>query len=202
MSAAASKILVTGFLPFQNEKINPSQLILEQLQDRKDVETVLLPVSYEQAFRALKTVYDSRGPYKGILMLGQAGGRKAMSLERIAVNWCESSLHDEVGYRPPLARKFIASAPASYTAEFFPYEWATELSKIAPTVTSFTAGTFVCNALFFETLNEFSAQNIPALFVHVPYLPEQVVGKPGVDSMPLKDQVAVVQRLLDLFHKV
>lgn len=199
---SSSKILVTGFQPFQNEKINPSQLILEVLKDRTDIDTVLLPVAYEQAFPELKKFADAHGPYKGILMLGQAGGRKAISLERIAVNWCESSLHDEAGYRPPLAQRFIESAPASHTAEFFPYEWAAELSKIAPTVTSFTAGTFVCNALFFETLNEYSAQNIPALFVHVPYLPEQVTDKPGVDSMSLDHQVAVIQKLLDLFHNV
>lgn len=200
MSSNADRILVTGFLPFQNEKINPSQLILAELKNRHDIDTLLLPVSYQQAFPELKKFYDTHGPYKGIVMLGQAGGRNAISLERIAVNWCESSLQDETGYRPPLAQKFIAGAAASHTAEFFPYEWAAELSQIAPTVTSFTAGTFVCNALFFEVLNEFQPKNIPALFVHVPYLPEQVITKPGVDAMPLQWQVQVIAKLLDLFQ--
>src|SRR5699024_5289169 len=60
-----------------------------------------------------------------------------------------------------------------------------------PASISNTAGTFVCNHLMYQTLHlthtEF--QNVKAGFVHIPFLPEQVIERPGVASMSLDDMV-------------
>ncbi|MNJ96815.1 Pyrrolidone-carboxylate peptidase [compost metagenome] len=192
----SSKILVTGFKPFRNEPINPSEKIVEMLSARHDVDTLVLPVTFMGSFEVLKKHLEANGPYKALMMIGQAAGRKAMSLERVALNWCESRYADEEQYRPDLQKPLVSGAPSSYISDFFPTQWAEDLSKIAPTSVSFTAGTYVCNALYFQTLH-YLKNSSPALFVHVPMLPEQVLDKPGMDSMPLLLQFQVIDELVD-----
>jgi len=196
-----AKILVTGFRPFNKEAINPSEILLSELGkvfSSDEVDTLLLPVSYQNSFAVLMNHLRATSEYKGILMLGQAGGRDKISLERVALNWCESGA-DEDGYQPAVG-PIIAGAPAAYIAEFFPTEWADILKEVAPTAVSSTAGTFVCNTLYFKVLNELKSKSTRTLFVHVPYLPEQAALKTKpTPSMPLADQFAAIKKLITLF---
>ena len=57
-----------------------------------------------------------------------------------------------------------------------------------------TAGTFVCNAVFYGLMHQLSAGAVPGArggFVHVPWLPEQ--GTPG---MQLRDMVRGIHAML------
>lgn len=188
-----SKILVTGFKPFKGDTLNPSEMIVEKIAGNPLIDTLVLPVTFKGSFEVLQKHWNENGPYKGLLMLGQAAGRKTICLERVALNWCESSYADEEQYRPELQKPLIAGAPTSHISEFFPTAWAEELSQIAPTSVSFSAGTYVCNALYFQALNTLKC---PSLFVHVPYIPEQTIQKPDMDSIPLDLQIRVVESLL------
>ena len=190
-----ARILVTGFPPFNNETINPSEILIAELAkdfSTTELTTLLLPVSYERAFATLQE-HLKTNHYKMILMLGQAGGREKISLERVALNWCESGA-DEDGKKPEVG-PIIPNASTAHIADFFPTEWQEDLSKVAPTAVSSTAGTFVCNNLYFKVLNEYK-NKLNVLFVHVPYLPEQTLHKPGAPSMPLEDQKAVIKNLI------
>jgi len=196
------RILVTGFKPFLGESINPSALILRELKNSDaEVETLLLPVSFENAFATLQNHWDSHGPYEGLLMLGQAGERSAICLERVAINWLEASSPDEDGVLPPVG-PVMESAPSAYISDFFPGAWAEALNKLGPVQVSHSAGAYVCNALYFQTLHHFP-QDVAALFTHVPYLPEQTHSKPaGTPSMELATQVKIIQALIRLMKAV
>ena len=130
-------------------------------------------------------------------MLGQAGGRKAVCLERVAINWAEASAADEDGYRPPLA-PLINNAPSSYIVDFFSSQWKDHLSKTGPTEISLSAGAFVCNSIYFQALHTFANMKMPILFVHLPYLPEQTKHKPEMPSMSLETQKKILIELLQM----
>jgi pyroglutamyl-peptidase len=193
----SAKILVTGFKPFQNEAINPSEILLAELAkvfSADEVETLALPVSYENSFSVLKNHWQAHGPYKALVMLGQAGGRPAVSLERVALNWCESGA-DEDG-QVPHQGLLIPGAPTSYISDFFAKDWVKNLNEIAPTAVSHSAGTYVCNSLYFKMHHELRNTPVPTLFIHVPYLPEQTLQKPNTPSMPLTQQTQILTHLI------
>jgi pyroglutamyl-peptidase len=54
------KILLTGFEPFGDLEVNPSQVILEKISDRQtlcnlhEINTVTLPVSFDSAGAKIK----------------------------------------------------------------------------------------------------------------------------------------------------
>ena len=56
-----------------------------------------------------------------------------------------------------------------------------------PASVSQTAGTFVCNHLFYGLMHELEKQDqkIKGGFVHIPFLPEQASNYPGKPSMSL-----------------
>ncbi|HEX7676419.1 MAG TPA: pyroglutamyl-peptidase I [Bdellovibrio sp.] len=195
------KLLVTGFKPFLKEPINPSEILALELGKRfSDIDVLVLPVSYERSFLDLQRHYLSYGPFDAVIMIGQAGGRNSVCLERVALNWSENSLQDEDGIKLP-QKTLIDSAPASYISDFFPNDWKDELSKIGATTVSFSAGTYVCNALYYRVIHSLTQNKIPALFVHVPYLPEQVENKPEMPSMPLATQSEILSALITLMKK-
>jgi pyroglutamyl-peptidase len=94
------KILISGFKPFLGESLNPSERLVQEIQKKySTISTIVLPVEFQAAFNHLKKKILEISP-DVIIMLGQAAGRKNISLEKIALNWRESSQPDEVGYIP------------------------------------------------------------------------------------------------------
>jgi pyroglutamyl-peptidase len=189
------KILVTGFKPFLGESLNPSELVLAEIQSAQ-IETLVLPVSYRKSFPILKEHWRKHGPYTHLLMLGQAGGRKAIGLERIAINWSECSNADEEGFLFPTG-PLIPNTTSSYISKFFPTAWKDNLAKTAPVEISHSAGTYVCNSLYFHALHELP-KTTPILFVHLPYLPEQIKDKTETAAMDLQTQTKIIQQLIEL----
>ena len=163
-------ILISGFKPFLKEKINPSELLVEKLKVKyQDLKTVVLPVEFDRAYFELQERIDQVNP-RFIIMFGQAGGRPNVCLEKIALNWNQTKAFDEAGKNPGVGKigdgelALMSRFPVDDCAEFL----ADRKLKVE---TSFSAGTFVCNNLYFKVLKNNAL--IPAIFVHVPFLPEQ-----------------------------
>ncbi|WP_413291314.1 pyroglutamyl-peptidase I [Bdellovibrio sp. HCB337] len=193
-----SKILVTAFKPFLNHSQNCSEVLLRNLQkERDDIEPLLLPVSFQNTFPEFKKHWQNRGPYKAVVMLGQAAGRKGVNLERVALNWMESKNPDNDGLTPS-GKRILRDAPDSYIVDFFPSSWLTLLNDLGPTETSFSAGAYVCNHLYFQVAHELKTSNVPNIFVHLPLLPEQAAG--SETSLDGHTQKQVVHELLNLMH--
>lgn len=195
------KAIVTGFEPFGGEAVNPAQCAVARLAARLgeiEVVTRILPVAFARALPLLETAIVETAPAI-VLCLGEAGGRAGLSLERVAINIADARIPDNDG-RQPVDCPVVAGGPAAYFATL-PIKPAAAALRDAglPAAISHSAGTFVCNHVFYG-LSHFAATRRPAPlcgFLHIPYLPEQAARHPGMPSMALADIVrgiAVVLR--------
>lgn len=194
-------ILVTGFEPFGGEPVNPSQQAVARLASRCDslaIATRILPVSFDRALPALQAAITKTAPAI-VLCVGEAGGRAELSLERIAVNLVDARLPDNDG-RQPIDGPVAADGPAAYFATLPVKEAAAALREAGlPAALSLSAGTFVCNHVFYGLLHFAATRGLPLRggFLHVPALPEQAARHPGMPSMAAEEiarGIAVVLR--------
>lgn len=173
-----SKILITGFVQFLGEPTNPTHQILDQLRAETSViETLLLPVSFQQSWRLLEMKLALQ-EYDYVIMLGQAGGRECIEFERVGLNWVETNHPDEDGYTPKMGK--IGSGRDVHFSSFPVQEIVQELkAHNIPARVSLSAGGYVCNYLYYNCLQYLADSSLKtrACFIHVPYLPTQIVGK-------------------------
>ncbi|WP_413944135.1 pyroglutamyl-peptidase I [Bdellovibrio sp. HCB-162] len=199
----APRILVTGFSPFLGEKINPSEILLEWLKRdfafQSKVETLLLPVSFAAAASLLESRI-AQTSYDYIFMLGQAGGRSKINLERVALNWIETEKPDEDGVTP-LQGPIISGKESALFSTLNVSNFKDQLQqKQLPIAVSLSAGGYVCNYVYYKTLlclqeNKIKSQTC---FIHVPFLPEQVLDKPDMPSMDLETMKKVLEEILQI----
>lgn len=187
------KILVTAFLPFGGESVNPAQEAVELLpQEILGAQLVkcLLPVCYKDAPKVLLAALRQEAP-DAVLCVGQAGGRCAVTPERVAINYMGAAIADN-SEKIIRGREIQKGAPAAFFSTLPVEKMVTSLKKARlPAAVSNTAGTFICNLVLYRALQEIEKRSLPtkAGFVHVPYLPEQVTDKENVFSLPLEKTV-------------
>ncbi len=181
------KIIITGFEPFLDSEENPTQEIIKLLPKSiygNELIKVELPVIYDECFNILLKIIEEKKP-DVIINLGLAGGRKAISIERVAININDSSSPDNKGVI--LQDKQIIKAGKNAYFSTLPIKQIMkniEKKKI-PVEISNSAGTYVCNNLMYHALHYIYINNldIKAGFIHVPYMKQQV--KEEVNSLPL-----------------
>ena len=189
------RILLTAFEPFGGDTVNPALKIAEVLSGEiPDLDICTVPVTFRDS---APTVIDrlNRTRYDAVLMLGQAKGRKAVTVERVAINVDDASIPDNAGDQPA-DRLIDPEGPAAIFATL-PVKAAVEAVRTAgvEAAVSNSAGTYVCNHLMYCVLNHLSGSNIPAGFIHVPALPEQAEDS-TIPSMPLEDMVNGIKAVL------
>ena len=178
------KALVTGFEPFGDEPINPALEALPCLPGRLgriEIATWRLPTAFGRSLDALDAALAATHPDL-VLCIGLAGGRAALSLERVAINLDDARIPDNSGQQP-IDRAIVPGGPAAYFASL-PIKAAVAALRRAglPAIVSNTAGTFVCNHVFYGLMHRATTTR-PAPrggFLHVPYLPAQAAR--GADS--------------------
>jgi pyroglutamyl-peptidase len=215
---AAQHILVTGFEPFAGEPVNPSALLVQALHGTRLAGAVVhahvLPCVFGDALAALHVALAELRPVL-VLALGQAGGRSALSVERVAINVDDARIADNAGAQP-LDRPVVASGPAAYFSTL-PIKAMVAAVRTAglPAEVSQTAGTFVCNHVFYGLMHAL-ADGVPGLprtalaatrggFMHVPWLPEQAARQRAANpppSLSLADQLRGVQAALQAAWQV
>lgn len=185
------KILVTAFDAFNKEPINPSLMMLEALPDElfghEIVKQILPTVFGESATLVLQCLAEVEPDV--VLCLGQAGGRAAICLERVAINVNDALIADNAGNQP-VDEPIVVGGPAAYFSTLPNKAIVADLRQAdIPAQISNTAGTYVCNQVLYAVLHYLSENDLPAraTFMHMPYLPSQVLDKPGVASMSLDD---------------
>jgi pyroglutamyl-peptidase len=178
-------VLLTGFDPFGGQPVNPSWLAVKALHGRQvrghRIVAAQLPTVFGESLRALDALLHQHRPAL-VIGVGQAGGRKAISLERVAINVNDAPIADNAGAQP-VDTPVHANAPVAYFSglPIKAMHAALQAEGIAVEVSQ-TAGTFVCNHLFYGLMHTLATQ--PALrhtrggFIHVPWLPEQ--GSPNM----------------------
>ena len=185
-------VLVTAFEPFGGEEENASEKILKALPDETGnlrIEKEVLPVVFRKAAeQALGRIMALKPD--AVVCLGQAGGRDAITPERVAVNVMDARIPDNEGNRPE-DEPVLEDGPAAVFSTL-PVKAMVRAVKDAgvPARLSDTAGTFVCNALMYEVLAvlQQAGNTMPCGFIHVPYLDGQVPGNTA-PSIALSDAV-------------
>lgn len=189
--------LLLGFEPFNGDDINPSQRIVEALDGEMIaghvVVALTLPTAFAGAADALEKTITLHAPSL-VLAIGQAGGRTDISIERVAINVIDARIPDNAGDQP-VDVPVIDGAPNAYfsTLPIKAMLRALHAAQI-PAAISNTAGTFVCNQMFYA-LAHLIATRHPELrggFVHVPYLPEQAQ---RANDAPSLDQATMVEAI-------
>ncbi len=199
------KILLSAFEPFGGEMINPTQKILACLPDELEgvqLIKVSVPVEFDRCCAAVTDAIHKEEP-DAVIMFGQAGGRDAITPERVAINLDDARMADNAG-NTTQEKPIDKEGPAAYFSTL-PVKAIMEAiqAKGIPARISNTAGTYVCNHLMYAVLHELRKENrsIPAGFVHVPYLKEQVEEKPGVFGMELSDMVEAAEQIIKTVQK-
>ena len=124
-----------------------------------------------------------------VICVGQAGGRSALTLERVAININDASIPDNA-HMQPLDTPIVVGGPAAYfsTLPIKAMLLALQRAGIAVEISQ-SAGTFVCNHVFYGLMHTLARQRAAPMtktrggFVHLPYLPEQGAPCMALDEM-------------------
>ncbi|MCI1902930.1 MAG: pyroglutamyl-peptidase I [Enterococcaceae bacterium] len=188
------KILVTGFAPFGKEKINPSYEAVKRLPDKiqqAEIVKAEIPTTYIEDGHVLERLLETHQP-DFVLCIGQAGRRTAITVEKVAINLMEARIPDNGGNQP-LDKAIVPDGETAYFATLPVKAIVQKIrSRGIPAEMSYSAGTFVCNDLMYRLLYLAAVKfhGLRGGFIHVPFLPEQVLDKPNAPSMSLEMMVA------------
>lgn len=197
-------VLVTGFEPFAGEKRNPSAEIAGALDGRiisgRKVSGTVLPCQFGASIRELNRLLRLHRP-ELIVCLGQAGGRSEITPERVAINIDDARITDNVGAQP-IDRPIFRCGPPAYWSTLPIKAIVGELQRHGiPAAVSQTAGTFVCNHVFYGLMHAIRRlRSVRGGFIHVPLLPQQA--KLGQPSLPLDAMITGIGIALETTLRV
>lgn len=183
------QLLITGFDAFGEGKINPSWEAVKLLPDTiGDFELCKLEIPTVFGLAAETVIKNAEEFHPDVILcVGQAGGRDAVTPERIGVNIRDARIPDNAGNQPD-GQRIAEDGPAAYFATV-PVKEMAEAIRAAqiPGAVSNSAGTFVCNDTLYTPLHHYAGTHVKVGFIHVPYMPEQ-----GSPSLPLDRTAAAL----------
>ena len=179
------KILVTGFDPFGGEPINPAIESVKKLPDNiAGAEIIKLEIPTVKK-KSIKTIEEHNPDV--ILSIGQAGGRFDISIERVGINLDDFRIPDNEGNQT-IDEPIFPDGENAYFVNLPVKAMVKNVQKNEiPASVSYTAGTFVCNHVLYGTLYLVNKKykGKKAGFIHIPFLPQQVIDKKNTPSMEL-----------------
>ena len=194
-----TRILVTAFEPFGGQSVNASQQavrLLLTLPSSPGVEltAAVLPVEFGRAVEVFHAAIASSAP-DVVICVGEAGGRAGVTVEQFAVNLNDATIPDNAG-RQPIEEPVVVGGPVAYAASL-PVARLVDALRDAglPAAKSSTAGTYVCNHVFYALMHLIATRepHLRGGFVHVPYVHEQVLGR--FDAPPSLSLASVAEAL-------
>ncbi len=183
------KVLVTGFEPFGGEEINPALEAVKMLKDEiagAKIVKLELPTVFVKSREKLEAALEKEKP-DIVICVGQAGGMDKISIERVAINIDDAGIPDNEGNQP-VDKAIFEGGDTAYFSKLPIKEIVSRLkeNKI-PAEISNSAGTYVCNHVMYSLLYNIDKKypNMKGGFIHIPYIPEQVIDKRMAPSMSL-----------------
>lgn len=161
------KILLTGFESFAGISTNPTQVLVEKFSSHINLETMILPVSFAKAWDELHQVIQVSKP-AWVISCGVAAKRESIDLERVALNFMDASIVDNDG-RLMREVRISHEGPDCYLSELPLSDWKNELSSHYPVNVSLSAGSYVCNYLYYQLRHHQAQYQYQSLFIHFPY---------------------------------
>lgn len=206
-------VLLTGFEPFDQDPLNPSWEVARALDrwqpavmgragDAFEVRAAQLPCVFGDAVVRLQAAIAQWQPVL-VICLGLAGGRSEITPERVAINVDDARIPDNAGCQP-VDTAVQLQGPTAYFSTLPIKAMVRNLrTEGIPASVSNTAGTFVCNHVFYALMHHLAqattkdgrpqAREARGGFIHVPALPELAARHPGMPSMALATQVRGLQ---------
>lgn len=183
------KILVTGFDPFGGEKINPAIESVKKLPDEIAGAKIIKLEIPTICHRSLEVIDDAIKEYDPdvILSIGQAGGRSDITVERIGINIDDCRICDNAGQQI-IDEPVFKDGPAAYFVNIPIKAMVAKIQEhLIPASVSNSAGTFVCNHVTYGVRHiiETKYPGKRSGFIHIPFLPQQVINKKNMPSMTL-----------------
>lgn len=185
------KILITGFDPFGGEKINPAWEAVKLMRDNYEGAELIklqIPTVFKKSVELVHQKMKEIDP-DVVISVGQAGGRNNMTVERVAINVMDGTISDNEGFTP-IDEPNFADGDVGYFSSLPIKAMVKKMNDAGfPATISETAGTYVCNHVMYGVLYYINREfpNTRGGFIHVPFIPEQVIDKPKFPSMALKD---------------
>lgn len=199
------KVLISGFEPYGDMSVNPTQAIVEEATkfdlDGIEVHTVLLPVNYDECVERLVEEVDRVSP-GAIVSCGLWPGRTAITPERVGINakdtMAEDPITDNKGRRP-VDEPINPEGPDALFS-MLPYRRIVENLMAAgiPSFVSNTAGSYICNNTLYGLVDHIRRNDLPIVggFVHFPASTEMAVEKPAMPSLPMGMMVEALRIVL------
>jgi pyroglutamyl-peptidase len=192
------KILVSGFEPYGEMSVNPTQTLAEEAKkfdlDGIEIHSVLLPVNYDECVERLVEEIESVSP-DVVVSCGLWPGRTAITPERIGINAKDTMADDPIADnrgRMPVDEPINPEGPDAIFS-MLPYRRITENLMTAgiPSFVSNTAGSYICNNTLYGVLDYIKSNNLPIVagFVHFPASTEMAVENPTQPSLPMEMMV-------------
>jgi len=190
------KVLLTGFEPFGGASFNPSgavvQEIAEQGIDGIEIVTAILPVEFKRSAVILVDLISSHKP-DVVISLGQAEGRDFIGLEQVAINLADGRIADNVGVKL-VNQPINVSAADGYFSTLPIRAIVDAISALGISAkVSYSAGTFICNEIFFTAQSFLQGSTVISGFIHLPLATNQASEFPGLPTMPIEDQVSAIR---------
>ncbi len=196
------RVLVTAFEPFGGRDSNVSMEALKLLPHAAgevELNTMLLPVERRRCAQRALTAIERTKPY-AVIMLGEAGVRREITVERVAVNLDDFRIEDNAGNKP-VDEPIVAGGPDALFSTLPTRMIADGIAELGiPCSLSYTAGTFVCNHLMYSLLFEALGQNRPTGFIHLPV--EGVSAADASRAVMRAVEIAVDERMDNDFGEV
>ena len=195
------QILLAAFEPFGGDPVNPSLLIARQLDGDTiagaRVVAVELPCVFHRALAVLDEALARTCPILAVA-LGLAAGREGLSIERVAINVDDARIPDNEGVQP-VDEPIVPNGPAACFSTLPIKAMVAALNQAGVLASvSQTAGTFVCNHVFYGLQQRLAGTGMRSGFIHVPLLPEQADRYPGKPVLALEEQVRAVRLVLEV----
>ena len=197
-------VLITGFNSFGGESINPSWEAVKLLPDEISGAKIIkkqLPTEFVAGEKELLSAIENVNP-SVVICTGQAAGRAAVSIERVAINLRDASIADNAEFTP-VDEPVSAQGEAAYFVTLPVKAMLAALKEAGiPAELSLSAGSFVCNDILYTLLRHTRGSGIAAGFVHVPLCPAQAEKKsPPPPSMSIEEMARALEIILELAIK-
>lgn len=185
------KVLITGFDPFGGEKINPALEAVKKVSSNisgAEVIKIEIPTVFRKSLEKIEEAVIEHKP-DIIICIGQAGGRFDVTPERVAINLDDARIKDN-DENQPIDMPIFEDGKNAYFSSLPIKAIVEEIrSNGIPSSVSNTAGTFVCNHVMYGVLYMIDKKypNIKGGFIHVPFIPSQVITKANTASMSLEN---------------
>lgn len=195
------RILLTGFEPFGGDSVNPSALVCQALHGRPvahaTVHTVQLPCVFGRALQELDQALAATTPVL-VIALGLAAGRGEISVERVALNIDDARIPDNAGAQP-VDVPVVPGGPAAWFSTLPVKAIVAALRQAGlPAAVSQTAGTFVCNHVFYGLQHRLAGSGVRSGFIHVPLIDTQAATHTGQPTLALHDLTRGVHIALEV----